>query len=387
MKKIILFLIFITIVSFPNVINPFDLYRNDGIIFSKEFYLISVNFSGNLLFNQDILSAESINKFFGEQVINLNEINNLSANFLINSSVFGTLKLGNFAVNPYVYLNGNIDIFIPEQIKKFLIEPTLINSSYKISEKFLKSNVFLDTGIAINLGNFFISPSVFLPVLYTSTDQVLYFNYSSSASPANANLDFHANATIYTALPFENTRELEHDNFGISYSFGLATKNFGISINNIQIKPAIATYKATLLSDFHLLYLADGTNITTEVSNFEATLTNFENGYLEISRNPEITVYLKTHGTFSFGTRGKYVIDDSNSNWNVGIFGEINFHILKTYYALDYLNLYNLFAHNFGTEINLHFLYLNINLKSISHTLSPFDDASFGLSVNLGFGI
>ncbi|ONN27169.1 hypothetical protein XJ44_05130 [Thermosipho affectus] len=388
MRKIVLFILLLSLISFSNPLTPFGLYTNQGLVLNEGFFLLGVNFSGNFLLNQDIFSAEDLNVFLETGTINLNNINKLSLNTILNASGFGTLKLGNFAISTYIYLNGNIDLKISDQIKDFLIDPITIDTEYNISEKFIDANVFFDAGVVLNLGKFFIAPYVFLPILYSGENQYLEFTYTSSASPAMANLHLSEKADIYSSFPLDNdSYEIKGENLGMAFSFGISTDSFGIAINNIQIKPSVATYKSTLDLGFDFSYSAQGTDITADVSGPDATLTNFQEDYMEVSKTPEITAYYKTSIFFlKLGARGKYTIGKKDS-WDIGVFGYTNLLFFTPYYSLDYLNSNGLFVHNFGFKTDLRVFYTNINVKSISHTFSPFDDASFGISVNFGFGI
>lgn len=394
-KKIVFLILFVGMISFGAFLSPFGLYNNYGLILEQPFVFLGLNTSDVLLLKQDIYSVDDLNNLLNEGVLNLSNIKELSAYSVFNASFYGTLKIGSFSLTPFVNLDGYIDVNLPEEIRNFIVNDIKIDESYEVnSESFFDSSIFLNAGLVLNIGKIFVAPSVYLPVLYTDKEnQSLLFEYTSTSSPAEADLKFQASSLIYSYLSLDdlnysieellNVPQNMVDDLGIALSVGYHTNNLGIAINNIMIKPSISKYKASLTADASLLYTGDGTDISMS---YDATylISDLESCTKEISKLPEISAYLKTNGPLALGVRGKYSFD---GNWAVGGFVSAKILFFSPHYSLDYLSAKNMFIHSMGSNINLRIIYLGFNVKLISDTVSPFDANSIGVNFNFGFGI
>lgn len=389
MKKFILFLLIITTFSFAGVLNPFGLYINPGLITEQNFAFFGLNTSGVLLFKQDLYSIEDLNALLNDGIVKLETINNLSVYSFSDISAYGTIKIGKFSLSPFINFDGYIGINLPDEIKDFIVDNIEVNKTYDAtSNSFIKSNVFIDTGLIVNIGKVFLAPSIYLPVIYTSKDdQNLTFEYTSSSSPAEANLKFQTNAFIYSYFPFdnlneENIQDISFNDLGISLSVGYNTDNFGISVNNIVLKSSNSKYRVSLSAEATLMYLGDGTDVSLTYD-ATASVSDFESYLKEVSKIPEITGYYKTNGKLSFGFRGKYALD---KNWSLGGFIVGNFGIFSPYYFIDYLSDARGFIHSFGSKFDVRLIYFTINMKFISSNFSPFSANSIGIGFNFGLG-
>ncbi|MBB6062306.1 hypothetical protein HNP65_000728 [Thermosipho japonicus] len=405
-KTTLIFLFVISIPIFASILNPFGNYTNPGLVLEQNFYLAGTNFYVDLLFKQDLLTIKDLNILLNKGILNLNNIKKISFYSSFNSSAYGTFKLGGFAVSPFFNVEGNLGLFIPDEIKDFILNRDIeIDNTYEYQlddkNKFLLANSFSNMGLTINLGKFFVAPYLYIPILYTpvkNEQQTLYFKYTSSSSPAEIYFNLDGKASIYSILPLDQIssdnfdlnnfiNSLDANDLGVSLSIGYNSNNFGFSINNVKIKPSNARYKATLTTLATLTYEASDLDIS---SNFEATaiLENFQENSIYVFKVPNISGYLQTSGKIiNLGVRGNYVLDNTNLNWKAGLFVNGNFKILYPYYFIDYINPAKAFVHTIGSEFDIHIIYLNINLKLISRDISPFNANSFGLSFSFGFGI
>ncbi|WP_126993752.1 hypothetical protein [Thermosipho globiformans] len=407
MKKMTLIFLFVLSISiFASVLNPFGNYTNPGLVLEQNFYLAGANFYFDLFFKQDLLTIKDLNILLNQGILNLNNIKKISFYSSVNSSAYGTFKLGGFAVSPFFNVDGNLGLFIPDEIKNFILNKDIeIDKTYKYQlddrKRFLLANSFSNIGLTINVGKIFIAPYFYVPILYTpvkNDQQTLYFKYTSSSSPAKIYFNLDSKASIYSILPLDQIssdnfdlnnfiNSLDTNDLGISLSLGYNSDNFGFSINNVKIKPSTAKYRTTLTMLATLTYEASNLDISP---NFDATTTleNFQENGISVFEVPNISAYLQTSGkTINLGVRGNYVLDETNLNWKAGLFVNGNFKILYPYYFIDYINPAKAFVHTIGSEFDIHIIYLNVNLKLISHDISPFSANSFGLSFSFGFGI
>jgi len=389
MKRVVLFILIISTFSFAGVLNPFGLYINPGLITEQNFAFFGLNTSGVLLFKQDLYSIEDLNALLNDGIVNLETINKLSVYSFSDIAAYGTLKIGKFSLSPFINFDGYIGVSLPDEIKDFIVDNIEVDKTYDASSNsFIRSSVFADAGLIINIGKVFVAPSFYLPVIYSSkNDQSLTFEYTSSSSPAEANLKFQTNAFIYSYFPFDNLsasnlQDISFDDLGIALSVGYYTDNFGISVNNIILKPSISKYRVSLSAEATLLYSGEGTDVSLTYD-ATASMSDFESYLKEVSKIPEITGYYKTNGKLSLGFRGKYALD---KKWSVGGFLVGNFGVFSPYYFIDYLSDASAFVHSFGSKLDIRIIYFTINMKLISSNISPFSANSFGVNFNFGLG-
>jgi hypothetical protein len=407
-KFIALIFIFTSIVSYPMVIQPFGPYGNISLVKEDMTALFKVVPFADIEISQNLLNIDNLNAFLNEEEIVIDKdamsaVVNEGLNIFVNANMgmYGHFNLFGFRLIPYAKIDGNIGIKIPKTFSSLLFDETKTGQTYEDEvQEFLKANIVMNVGGAVVLGPLYIGANLYSPVAISDKDHTIASaSYTSSASPAYAELNVSANARLLSSylltdinyaidtLINDAKNALETgsiDSFiqnyaGVSLDFGLGWDNFGIAIKNFVILPAKATYAIGVAADGKIVYTGDGTNITYDATyNFAEPSVSYLIEPAEAIPPMQISAYLKGGSFLMWGIAGSYWMD---GNWMAKGFAGFNLGITKIYYMLG-MNSAG-YSHTLGLGVNLFFVNADLKLTATTNQIIPVGQTTPGVGVAL----
>ncbi len=410
MRKIIISLIFLfSIYAFSTVLSPFGILGNPALLKEDGTFLLKISPVVDIQFGQNILTIENLNALLNEEEIVISPEtmqhaiqNGISFGIPINIAAYAHLNLFGLRLIPYATIDGALNLKLPKTFSQILFgnEPTIEANLEDTVENFMKSNLRFSAGGNIFLGDFFVNGSVFIPLAYTYSDNTYaHAQYTSSASPAYANLNVDMRLSLLSGIDLQNlgdklqnpedlideVQKLIENDAGINIGFGYGNDRFGFAIKDITIKPAKAMYGTELLVNAYAWYEAEATDIT-----YDATYTVSEPMFfklleaIEVSDSPKITVYFKNNGFLMWGISGMYALD---GDWAAKVYAGLNLGILQAYYAFGAFPIY--YTHTIGLGFNLGLLNGDLQLTSTVNSLNPLGSTTpgFGISLRVAGGL
>ncbi|SHH45647.1 hypothetical protein [Thermosipho atlanticus] len=383
MKKIIIlltiFAIYITL--FAGIFEPFGRFENFGLVNQNKFRFFDIGFYGDLTLQQSLFSTEHLLNLINEGKVDLNQLQQLVIGETLNGSLFSTIRIGKFSISPFVNLNSFGGLELPDEILSFIKNDIEINKTYSSSStSFISLDSFLNAGVSFNFNGFFVSPEAFVPITYVFPEnQVVNFEYTSSSTPPVMSLKADLSFLMYSPLLVENL-VIDEKLIGIGVSLGYSSKNFGIAVNNITIKPSEVDTLQNIYASYSATY--NGVEMTFDDEATANYIQVFETKQIE--QIPEITAYVKANLFVDIGAAVSYKID---GKWVIGGSISKKLFFIEPSYQLIYDGSNSIFTHIIGLKSDFRILYLNTSIIISSNEFIPLDEAKPGIGLVVNFGL
>mgnify|MGYP000885919346 FL=1 len=388
--------------SISNIIDPFGTFSNLALTRTDGTALIKISPTVDLQLSQNLFNMDNLNALLNEEEITLDATNMQSAlengmhlALPLEIGAYAHLNLFGLHLVPYLNASGSISVNLPQTFSQILFGNTLLESNVRDTvNDFAKSNLRLNLGVGAMVKDFFVTGNFFVPVLYSDPERTYASaSYTSSASPANVNVEFDAQAVFVGALNLQgiDTRwtdstvvsqelmDVLSQDAGISLSLGYGNDKFGFAVNDITIRPASARYAVNVSANGSANYTAEGTDITADATytisdpEFSSLLTP-----MSVTNPINVTAYYKSDGFFMWGATGMYSLSGS---WAAKAYAGLNLEILKVYYILGVIP--GFYSNGIGLEVNLGLLNADLQVAMTTDSLNPLGSSTPGLSAYL----
>ena len=388
--------------SISNIMDPFGTFSNLALTRTDGTALIKISPTVDLQLSQNLFNMDNLNALLNEEEITIDATNMQSAidngmhlALPLEVGAYAHLNLFGLHLVPYLNASGSISVNLPQTFSQILFGNTLLESNVRDTvNDFAKSNLRLNLGVGAMVKDFFVTGNFFVPVLYSDPERTYASaSYTSSASPANVNVEFDAQAVLVGALNLQgiDTRwtdstvvsqelmDVLSQDAGISLSLGYGNDKFGFAVNDITIRPASARYAVNVSANGSANYTAEGTDITADATytisdpEFSSLLTP-----MSVTNPINVTAYYKSDGFFMWGATGMYSLSGS---WAAKAYAGLNLEILKVYYLLGMIP--GFYSNGIGLEVNLGLLNADLQVAMTTDSLNPLGSSTPGLSAYL----
>ncbi|GAB6188998.1 hypothetical protein JCM30566_07370 [Marinitoga arctica] len=411
MKKIIIVLmIILTTLSFanPNINKPWNYSLNPALMDYGTRNFLDLGINGDISLFQPFINFSDL--FKEEIVVDFNEIydnldnENLPITLNANASIFGKLHIWFLTYANNVNLYSNTKINLPNDLVKLISYGNVENGEIVNldGEGIFNSNIILENTNYISIGKnsiFGFSFSKFIPVSILKS--TMSFNQDSNVASATTTINYSIEGNIHSSLeslssfvskPYngpaidEDILNAFNDSAGLKINLGYINKSnkWGISINDIVLKPAEMTYKYTFSATGNILI--DNMNIITEQSSptleksEESIARKFPDNPLDLPMN--ISAFYTFNFIFDITPHIQYYFG-KGLDWGVNLDGNLFF----IPFWLDISNKIDYWSLNTGLGLNIHIIDINASVNSNSNKLGNilnFDNLSFNLNIGMG---
>ncbi|MEN3041978.1 MAG: hypothetical protein ABDH59_01525 [Fervidobacterium sp.] len=402
-KTVLIFVVLLSIYALGTVLSPFGILGNPALLKEDGTFLLKISPIFDMQIFQNLLTLDNINAILNEEeiVISPNTMEHVIQNGIkfslpVNISAYAHLNLFGLRLIPYVSVDGMINMNLPKTFSQILFgnEPKVETNLESTIQNFAKSDLKLSIGGNVLLGDLFVNANFFIPVAYSyAQNTYAHAKYTSSATPACANLNVDAKLSLLSTIDIQNfgnnfqnpeklleqIQKLIEKDAGLNLGFGYGNQNFGFAIKDITIKPAKVNYGLEFAVNAYAEYQAEATDIT-----FDATYTVSQPIFfkllepIQITDNVKITAYYKDDGFFMWGIAGVYAL---NGDWAAKIYAGLNLLILKAYYALGMFPTF--YSHTIGVGFNVGLLNGDLQLTATTNDLNLIGSTTPGIGISL----
>lgn len=397
LKNLVILSLLISVLTLGTVISPFGLFGNPALVKNDGTALFKISVFADVQLAQNLLTLDNLNALLNEEEIVISPEtmesaiqNGIKLSLPVNAGAYGHMNLFGLRFVPYAVIDGTISLALPKTFSELLFDnKPLIDETIESSVvNFMKANVKASIGSQIHFGAVFVDLSLFSPVLYNAqSGTYAQARYTSSASPAEANLDFEATMKFLATVDPGNINQLLADpsqfieTLGVNIGFGFGNDTFGIAVKDITILNAKAIYEVDMGIAGNITYQGEATDIT-----FDATYSVSDPQKeilpmpVNISDTPKITGYLKNDGFLMWGVAGMYALD---GDWAAKVYAGLNTVLLRLYYLFGvYPNYY---SHTLGIGFNLGVLNGDLQISTLSSEINPLGNTTPGFGISLRF--
>jgi len=388
--------------SISNIIDPFGTFSNLALTKMDGTTFLKVSPTVDLQLSQNLFNMDNLNALLNEEEITIDATsmhraldNGIHLAFPVTAGAYVHLNLFGLHLIPYVNASGAVSMSLPQTFSQILFGNTLLESNVEDTVNgFARSNLRLNVGAGLMFTDFFVTGNFFVPVLYSDAIRTYaHASYTSSASPANVEVEADAKVVLISALNFQgiDTRwtdstvasqelmDILSQDAGISLSLGYGNDKFGFAVNDITIRPATARYSIAVNASGSVNYAAEGTDITADATytlsdpEFSSLLTP-----MSVNNPINVTAYYKSDGFFMWGVTGMYSL---NGDWAAKAYAGINLEVLKAYYMFGMIP--GFYSNGLGLEINLGLLNADLQVSMTTDSLNPLGSSTPGVSAYL----
>ncbi|MBM7558740.1 hypothetical protein [Marinitoga litoralis] len=418
MKKIIIsLLILLSIISFanPNLNKPWNYSFNPALMDYGTRNFIDIGGDFNLVFTQPFLN---FNDLFKESlVIDLNNIydnlngNNLKIYLNADAMAYGKLHIWFASFAQTVRINTDTKIELPNDLIKLISYGNVNNGEIDNleGEGLINSKIIFESSSYISLQGrnsiFGLSLTRFFPIGLLKSN--IKFDNVTDVDNARMNINYTYSGNIYSSMKsfeaintklnenysyngdglYEDFMEVLSNDFGTKINLGYINKGgkWGLSLNDIVLKPANVKYNYTLMATGSIN--VDNLEIITDMGTpvIEKSEENLSKTYPETDLDMPINVsFFKTFNILFNPTPHIQYFLGKGLAWGINFDGNLLF----IPFWLDFSNNIDYWSLNTGLGLNLHIVDINFSAESNSFELGNiFKFNNFSFKINFAAGI